>query len=381
MNCGQHTLEIELSEPAPVDLKVEFTVSGTATEDDYSIENNYFIVEQGSKIGSLVIDVKAFLDSKKELKITIVKAEGYDVGNCVFTYELSPVEKVMYSFVQKEQSLVEETNIVMVIAGETSGDSYENISDKKFVVSVDPSSSAIEGTHFEFVGEKTITISKDNLTGYVTIKPIGDSFIYLGKEIKLLVAPETGDDDPLYYAGSNIETRVVMTGFNLENVIGKWKLTSQVNYDFLVAMGNYESDLSSLPVIDESDCIEFAYNEDGESLIIPTLKGGLKNFFTNAEGHKISFSEIAGEFTHWETWEAYSLPFYTVDGVNAKFSATETEERPANIGLSYVDENTINVYVFDYVPTDFLTQMYEEMGYEFYADAFGLVYSFSRITE
>ena len=381
LTSGEQTLEIELSKPAIADLKVEFTVSGTATPDDYSFDNQFYSVKKGSSKGQLVVNISDVYQSGKTLEIEIVKGEGYNVGVCKFSYELTPVERVMYSFTQKEQSLVSETDIEVVIAGEISDDAYVNLSDKKFVVSVDPLSTAVEGTHFQFVGDKVITISKNNLTGTVTLQPIGDSSEYLGKNIKLIVTPEEGPESPLYYAGSNDKTNIVMTGFDFEKVAGKWKPIALVNYDYLVAMGHYDSDLATLPTLDADDYLEFACNEEGDNMITPTLTGDLKNFFTNNEGHKISFSEIAGEFTHWDTYEAYSIPFYTVEGVNAKFSASSTDTRSANIGFSYVDENTIYVYFFDYVPTDFMATMYEEYAYEFYADVFGLVYSFTRVQE
>ena len=82
----------------------------------------------------------------------------------------------------------------------------------------------------------------------------------------------------------------------------------------------------------------------------------------------------------------YDVVEIDLSKANVTYSSTATEERAAKILVNLSeDKNTLNVFIADYVPTDFFTFSYEfwtmmEMwgDYSFYYD---LYFTFTRVTE
>ena len=154
-------------------------------------------------------------------------------------------------------------------------------------------------------------------------------------------------------------------GKPMGRMIGKWVFEEELllNYwksSYLEWQQAPESDFVNMPVNNTNkDTLEFIAGEVDEMKTI--LTGDLKNYFRDCEvtyvrDEKERLIEEGGIRPTVVTMSVYHL-----SKANVTFSAGTVKEKEIEIGVRMIDDNTLEITLYDYEPTDFYQTIYEGM--------------------
>lgn len=379
------SLEIELrASVAPEqDLEVPIQLTGTAVKGtDYTISAEKFVIKAGEKKATLLITPKDNLTEGQEIRVAITPTGGYSLGNKnVAMIPIETKEKIMYSFSTANGRLLSDLNVTVQLKGETTGTSFRASEDIHIPFDIVDGGTAILGKQFEIKGgakEFVIPAGDNKATINVKIPDGGAGDNPTGKYFILKLNPPTVNSE-FYFLGSYGTFKCTLSQLKFSDLVGKWKPVGITNKDAFVSMEIPEAEyVGLLPEKNgASEYLEFV--SDGQSdRIIPHLTGDLKNFFCGPE-HTVVFDYIKKAFDDFSTWTSIDIPYFKVAGVNKLFSASKTEIATVIIGLDKIDDNNINIYFHEYVPTDFFAPSYANYGFD--ASFFGITYKFTRVSE
>ena len=309
-------------------------------------------------------------------------------------------EKVMYSFDALSQSMSNTLDVKVILRGEETGKSFSAPEDINIPFEVKEESTAKLGTDYTIEGyvpaENTVSGDaepKPKIQHYITVKAgtnegtvrftAGESVTGIKDIILALNAPEKNTDK--FYLGNNEQMSIYITkaNTNFSNFAGSWKpveITNKANWQTL---GIPAEDYTNLPeTFNTGDYLELV-DANGTLKVIPHVTGSLKNYFCGAE-HEVSFLSVENYFDFsMDDWDGVDIVYYTIKGANKYFSATQSETADLKIGLYKVDDNTINVFIHEYVPTDFFYSSFNDTFFgewNFNAPSvFGITYKFTRM--
>ncbi|MEY8685983.1 hypothetical protein AB9N12_07520 [Bacteroides sp. AN502(2024)] len=356
------TVDIKLIADAPAasDMSIPVTFFGRATEGtDFTTSAKEFILKAGETeaIITLTRIADSVGDDNLSLTVNLGKApSGYTIGLMNYTtVTLLSKNGVIMSFANTSDILTLQSNYKVTLTN-MSGSGYKVTEITHLNVEVDPSSTAVEGIHFEFTdGKRYVTIAKKKSNGTVSIN-------FLKKEsgkdkLVLRLSKRAG------YAYGNNET-ITITLQGACNLDGAWafKKISNLNY----WKENMAADISTFPTGTSTDKITFKGNSYTEYTFIPSLNGSLKNYFGTSE-RKVTFeNEVTKELWEESVAQRQSVPInvsvYTFPDINIKFSATASEVRPAIVSFRNITvegEEILECTIDDFIPTDFLTDEWE----------------------
>ena len=299
-------------------------------------------------------------------------------------------EKIMYSFESSTLTMSNTLDLKVILRGEETGEAFSAPEDLNIPFEINSESSAVIGTDYTIEG---YTPGEAPLKYFVTIKAgsnegtvrftAAESLTEI-KEIKLkLNEPEKNADK--FYLGNYEETCITITKANADfiNFAGKWEpveITNKLNF---VTMGIPEEDYTNLPETFNADDYLELTSANGVNKIIPHVTGSLKNYFCGTE-HEVSFLSVENFYDFsMDDWNGIDVVYYTIKGANKYFSATQNEPADLKIGFYKVDDNTINIFIHEYTPTDFFYSTFNDvfMGdWNFNAPTtFGITYKFTRM--
>ena len=212
----------------------------------------------------------------------------------------------------------------------------------------------------------------------------GESISTIKSIILKLNAPEKNADK--FYLGNYDQMNIYITKANTDfnNFAGNWKpveITNKLNW---INLEIPAEDYTNLPeTFNADDYLEIVNTNDSKK-IIPHVTGSLKNYFCGSE-HEVSFLSVENFFdmSMMDNWDGIDIIYYTIKGANKYFSATKSEPADLKIGFYKVDDNTINIFIHEYVPTDFFYSSFNDTFFgewNFNAPSvFGITYKFTRI--
>ena len=299
-------------------------------------------------------------------------------------------EKIMYSFDASSQSMSNTLDVKVILRGEETGEAFSAPEDLNIPFEINSESSAVIGTDYTIEG---YTPGEAPLKYFVTIKAgsnegtvrftAAESLTEI-KEIKLkLNEPEKNADK--FYLGNYEETIIYITKANTDfsTFAGKWEpveITNKLNFDIMEIPAE---DYTNLPETFNADDYLELTSANGVNKIIPHVTGSLKNYFCGTE-HEVSFLSVKNFYDFsMDDWNGIDVVYYTIKGANKYFSATQNEPADLKIGFYKVDDNTINIFIHEYTPTDFFYSTFNDvfMGdWNFNAPTtFGITYKFTRM--
>ena len=167
MAKGEVELKIISDKAATTTVSIPVSFSGTAVEGtDFTILEKAFTLKAGETEAVLTVTriLENIGDDVKELVVNLGTApDGFKIGIMSYTtVELLSNKAILMSFNANKGILSESTSYGITL--ETlEGKPYKVTQETKLDIEVDPSSTAIEGTHFEFVGGKYATVLKLSL--------------------------------------------------------------------------------------------------------------------------------------------------------------------------------------------------------------------------
>lgn len=336
--------------------------SGTAAETDYELSSDHFVIGGSNPVTTIQITSKNYGSESKNLVLTLVPPQGISLGaNPSMTITLGAQDPIIYSFVSATMDLKEYVSPEIKLF-KKDGTTYSVNDDLRIPAAVDTEkSTAVQGEHFEFVGEPEFVYGKGKLTAPVQLK-------FLKKEegkdkIVLKVDPSAAQ----YVAGDPGECTITIVGSDYFKIEGTWYVYQQPTdkayfmsaYDGLISFN--EQTFVGFPEATEADTFTF---DTEKNVLTTSLQSDLKNFF--GETCNMTPSDIKCEVRDMDNNQIkYQLKLIDLDNCNRDFSATSTStEKNAYIGVRLAEEqNTgeeiLQLYLVDYQSTSFLLDFLE----------------------
>lgn len=354
---GEVELKLVSDQPATTTVSIPVSFSGTAVEGTDFTADRSITLKTGETEATLIVKRidENIGEEEKELVVNLGTAPtGFKIGIRNYTaVELLSDKAVIMSF-NASTGLLSESTSYGITLETLDGKSYKVLQETKIDIEVDPSSTAIEGTHFEFIGGKYATIPKNKNNGVVSIK-------FLKKEegkdkLVLRLAERDG-----YAHGSNATITITINGPYL--LTGNWAFKKVSNKEFYENM--WGEDTSTFPKGGSSDQIKFDGSSHQGYTFIPKLNDDLKNYF-GTEPCTVTYEGEAEKIIEEESNRGSQviakvavLKFPTV---NVNFSATHVKNREAVVGFRIIEidgEQILECTIDDFEPTDFMTTIYD----------------------
>ena len=353
-------LEVRLTSSRPMEQNttVPFDVQGAAIEgEEYELSAKDFRFATGDTAASITITPKACKEDGKTIKLTLHPVEGFRFGEFNFTLiEIVAEAQVIASFDQSSYTLAQELSVNAYIKNALTGNYYSSHPGNINVpFTIDPKSTAIEGEHFEFI---------DNPDHLITFGPnksqasFGIRFLKW-EEGKNRLYLNVGDANVI--AGNIDQVSILVKGpTTVEDLEGRWAFAEALSWDYLYENGimwSYnEEEVKNLPRNNSSaDILEFK-----EGKLIPHLQGDLANYFREATVTFLRERSLwLNEQSNGGRPPQVTASEMQLSAANVNFSATNTNIRPARISFRILEDNeTLEVSIYDYEPTDFLYDTY-----------------------
>lgn len=349
------------------------TFGGTAVKgQDYTVDAEQYVVGGTNQVLTINVTAKNNFTEAKTITMT--------AGGATTTINLGVRARMLYSFEQKAYVMGQSVEIEFQLQNASTGEYYTAPSDIEITLQPKSTSTAIEGTHYEFAN-KTATIHSGSHRCSFTLNRLA----YEEGKDSIVLVPQVTEADG-FVAGSYPETSVKMISGVASDLIGQWqmyRLDSDPTFFNEQWYGMIpESDFTNFPTLNTADTYTFA-NEgsDGEPTLTVNLQSGFKNYFIGA-----SHFTIGGEMSYHETMsfgvEPVTLQLLNLDNVNRYFSASQTSEsKSAKIGVRNVvedGETYLKVYIIDYEPTDFLSTIKDYFSPE-YPDGGAIMFTLKKV--
>lgn len=303
-----------------------------------------------------------------------------------------PVEKkdpVAYSFAKESAKLTSEVEVVLNLIGETGDEEFT----LPFVIDDASTAAAADfevkdgATAFVFgKGSKSASIT---LVSKMTELPAEalTVIVALDKDAIAEAYPERFNED-----GVNLTFTALLTSAPMfDDFEGKWAYESAVildnpdaEYSLMIFEAMFDGDtIDEHPTGTSSDILEFK-NVDGTQKLIPSGNGAVMNYFKECEVSGFDATQY-NWYWGWETemGTTYDVAEITLSTANVAYSAANPLEREASI-YAFVEENTLTVFIYDYIPTDFFESTYDrykDMWEDYFALYYDLCFTFTKVTE
>lgn len=347
-------VELQASAAAVQNTTVGFTISGTAREGiDYTISAKEFNLKAGETKAQIVITPKDNYTADMQIQLELNAVGGFELGTVkTTTISVETKDKIIYSFVTDYHVLAGEV-IIEAELKTPAGLAYIATEDIHLPFTIDPSSTAVKGVHFDVEGnaaEFVIPAGKKNASVKLNFLKQEE-----GKDKLILELSNPGEK---FMLGNYGKTTVKVYGpTTVGKLFGKWAFKSCDSFEEL--KGAYEgvvssSDFTNMPTNNLlTDTLEFIAGNENKMKLHVT--GDMKNYFRDCELTYVSDTTIR---TGSSSYVVYSL--IEMSKVNISFSANTVNERKAQVGFRVLDdEKTLEVTVFNYAPVDFFMEIYD----------------------
>lgn len=355
---GSTEVKLVAEEPTATEVVIPFTLYGKAVEGtDYTLSAHAFTFKPGEQEATVTFTriEESIGDEGSELTLNLDRhaaPQGFVLGLLNYTVvELMGKNTVIASF-KKNADLLTLSGNFNIQLEKMSGGVYKTPAALTYPIEVDPSSTAVEGVHFEFVNGPFAKIAKGRYEGSVALRFLKHE---PGKDRLVLRLGEM----PGYGNGGNPTIQINVQG--AYNISGTWAFRSITNKEWWENM--WYEDTSNFPTGTEEDQLVFEGTDYRAYTFTPKLSGGLKNYFTAAcpvtflNEREEQFQEIGmGR-------ELANIAVLEFDHINVNFSATQSRIRKAVVGFRILREtgspDVLECTIYDYEPTDFLNGVYE----------------------
>lgn len=358
---GSVDVKLVADAPVPADVEIPFSMYGEANEGtDYTLSAHSFLIKAGESEATITVTRPEGEIGENSINLTLnldrnAAPEGFHMGLINYTtIELMGQNAVIVSFTSKTDLLTMQSDFKIRLE-KLNGSSYKVKEATDFEMEVDPSSTAVEGVHFEFTGKKAATVPANKNKGTVSIK-------FLKKEEgkdKLVLRLLEKDG---YVFGSNPTITITVQG--PDNFSGTWAFKEFVNLESIKTAweGIVDASNFNFPKGSPEDQIEFKGDSYEAYTFTPKVQSDLKNYFNSACAvtYKGERSETYTEAGGYPPITA-NISVLEFEQVNVNFSANNTSNRKAVVGFRILREGnteTLECTIYDYEPTDFLQDIY-----------------------
>ncbi|MCR9012084.1 hypothetical protein [Gabonibacter chumensis] len=382
-------VELIASTPAKETVVVPFSISGTAVlDEDYTMEMKEFTLQLGESMDTVWITPKENVTPQREIRLALIGAEGYEVWNNRVT--MIPVEiRDVFSCSFRAASYDLKAEKEIAVSLQVGGNDYMYKKTEVYVpFEIDPVSTAVLNEHYEIVGGK-----QELYMGAMKAYAVA-TFRFLKKEVgkdKVVLRIKEGG---LIEAGGNASTTITVSGpTQFKDIEGEWRFESFTDEAFVRRMASYEdktgADCEYLPVNNNTtDVIRFSAGPDGNTLNIDGVTGDLAHYLRNCSVEIMK--EESTRLNETATMSYEDVMTVKLGKVNKNYSATNVSEEEGIVGMRLLRKGKkLELRIYDYVPTDFLTKCYYGATHPEYSwqvvgeypmsDYYTLVFRFAKV--
>lgn len=258
-------------------------------------------------------------------------------------------QQLIYSFVKERDALSSEV-VIGIELKNIDGTNYIATEDIHLPFVFSDASTAILGTHFSVKDDVTeFVVPKGKMNATITLE-----FLELEEGMdKIVMNVDAGEQ---FVAGNYDEMTITIYGpTTVGKLFGKWVYKSdnlESEYDQYIDWGY---DLGNRPLNNSvNDTLEFVQEE--EAMLVCHLSGDMKNYFRDAVVTPLQDTTIQVGSNEFVT---YSLMNLSV--ANVKFDASMVEEREVQIAFRILEDESLEVTVYDYEPANFFGDFYQNL--------------------
>lgn len=380
---GQATFSIAVSNYTGAEaVTVPVTLGGDAVEgEDYTISAKEFVIGGASPVTEITVTTLKF-ETGKKVSLTLNAPAGWTLGNYPTSeYEMSS-KLGWVSFVGKKGGLSSKGDFKIGLYDEE-GRSLRLGSEYEITVAVDTeNSTAVEGTHFKFSGEKKVTIALGESEGVLSLEMLGDAVVADHDKIVL-----TLDPGEKFNLGETGKITITMLGSEWSRLDGEWKIAQMhtnkawaeqfwsdmlSGYDYIPV---YDTNADDDVLVDTNADDKLVFDVDALTLT-PYFESSFKNYFVG-----VSNIEPAGTYGlmfngtgQWDPnhmlWDGPLVtPAMLLDNTNRYFSATEKSEDKESIMCYAVvkdgDDDILYIYLIDCESKSFFPEFWspDDLGF------------------
>lgn len=353
-------VEIQVSEPVQANTSVKFNVRGAAVKgEEYELSADEFVIPAGESTARITVSPKNNYEDGKTIKLELTPIEGYVLGEYNFTLiEVLTKGQLICAFAEENYVLPGEVEVRMNAKDASTGKYFTANTDTRIPFIVGENSTAIEHVHYEFVDnpDKEFVIPAKKSYGTIKIKFLKWEE---GKTTLFLLVPESSDR---FLPGDIDQTEIYVKGMTTpDRLVGKWAFKEATSIEYL--RENYwyggPDEVEHLPENNfPTDILEFV--DDGTKLKVHAT-GDMAKYFRDCDVKFLREQQLY----LYESAGIGRPPLVTVSMLelsqaNVNFSGTNVKLRAVQVGFRLFDDNeTLEVTVLDYEPTDFLYDTYK----------------------
>lgn len=353
-------IEIQVSEPVKANTSVKFNVRGAAVRgEEYELSADEFVIPTGESSARITVTPKNNFGQVKTIKLELHPVDGYVLGEYNFTLiEVLAKGQLICAFAEENYVLPGEVTIRMDAKDANTGKYFSANTNTKIPFLVGENSTAIEHVHYEFVDNpnKEFVIPAKKNYGTIKIKFLKWEE---GKTTLFLLVPEASGR---FLPGDIDQTEIYVKGMTTpDRLVGKWAFKEATSIEYLRVNNWYggPEEVANLPENNlPTDILEFV---DGGTKLKVHATGDMAKYFRDCN---VKFLREQQLFLY-ESVVVGQPPIVTasmleLSQANVNFSATKEKLRAVQVGFRLLDDNeTLEVTVLDYEPTDFLFDTYK----------------------
>lgn len=353
---GSVTLDLTVSDAdlsalsTPVTIPVTF--SGTAVKgSEYSVSAEQFILGGNNQSLSITVTALDNYDEAKEIIASIGNVAGFAVGSSTATISLGQKSKIVYSFLSKT-AVMSAGATVQIDLYNADGSSYKAPNEITIPISVDTEkSTALEGTHFAFTGEKKVVIAQGKSSGSTTLECLA-----VEEDKDTFVIKADLENNKGFVRGNYNTITISIFGSYFDKIAGTWRVkTFETNREYMEGLwSTMVTGYDLYPVLNTADT--FTFDDAG---LTTSLQSSLKDFFRPtsniAKGLEYNLNVGVGD--------KRALQLIELDNTNRYFSsAQESDDKVSYIGVRVAtDDQTkaemLELYLLDYESKSFFPEL------------------------
>lgn len=358
---NQATLKLVSSTPLTNGESVSFTIGGTLVAgQDYELSADQFVFANGSKEATVKVTLLKELDETDLFEVNLNPIAFGALALSKASVGIQTGDIILYSFDKPNYTLNNTVSVALELSKVTGSFTAENAI--AIQVEVDTElSTAVEGTHFSFHNGSVLTIPAGQNKGNIQLSLLKQE---AGKDKIVLKLKSL----PLVFKPGNYDlASIIVFGSSFEKLEGSWKYVTMANRTWWETNNAYMGDNMDLLPVNNTDKDILTFDESGLKL---SLTGDLKNYFREGP-----ISYVKEEEEVLQETGGIRPPRVNIDLikslVNINFSATEKEEREAEVGYRVFTDNGkeyLEVTIRDYEPTDFLQEIFNAFNQSWNTD-------------
>lgn len=362
-------------------VTIPVTFSGAAVLDtDYTVSAEAFVIGGEAPVTEITVTALNY-GTGKDVTLTLGVPEGWTGGKYTASTFTLADKLGAVSFSSNRAGM---TNKVTLTVGvyDTEGNSLRlEKGDKIAVVVNTDESTAVEGTHFSFAGEKEVSIAAGENSGTITLNMIGDAPVEDADTLVLELDPGAK-----YDRGTNRKVTITILGAEWNRLDGEWKIDTFYNDStYMFDQWGWGGDLTKFELLPEYDMdddgvLDVNVNDkivfDMSSLTFtPYFESTLKNYFVGvsnispAESYNVCHGSGHGCWDPDRINKGYlETPTMWFDNTNRYFSATEQSDDKVSLvgyglGKDENDNDLLYIYIIDYTSKSFIPEWLTSENY------------------